>query len=79
MRVRPEFLDELKRRTRRFNALVDENGEVCPWVEVRLGEPQLTTRIDTESITRSFRNGWAGAPPSRASSANCPTTQAEIP
>ncbi|OBI87513.1 hypothetical protein [Mycobacterium asiaticum] len=51
MRVRPEFLDELKRRTRRFNALVDENGEVCPWVEVRLGEPQLTTRIDTESIT----------------------------
>lgn len=39
MRVRPEFLDELKRGTRRFNALVDENGEVCPWVEVRLGEP----------------------------------------
>jgi hypothetical protein len=51
VRVRPEFLEQLKKRTRQYGALIDDDGEVCPWVELRLGEPQLNTSIDGELIT----------------------------
>lgn len=51
MRVRPEFLEDLKRRARQFGALIDEDGEVCPWAGVRLGEPQLNTKINGDLIT----------------------------
>jgi hypothetical protein len=51
VRVRPEFVEELKKRTRKLTALIDDDGEVCPWVELHVGEPQLRTRIDGESIT----------------------------
>lgn len=55
-RVRPEFLDELKRRARRYATLIDDDGEVCPWAEVRVGEPQLNTSIDQELITAIVRD-----------------------
>jgi hypothetical protein len=51
VRVRPEFLEELKKRARELTALIDDDGEVCPWVELRLGEPQLRTSTDGELIT----------------------------
>jgi hypothetical protein len=51
VRVRPEFLEELKKRTRKYAALIDDDGEVCPWVELRLGEPLLNTSIDGELVT----------------------------
>jgi hypothetical protein len=51
VRVRPEFLDQLKKRAREYGALIDDDGEVCPWAEVRLGEPQLNTNINAELIT----------------------------
>jgi hypothetical protein len=51
VRVRPEFLDELKKRTRKHGALIDDDGEVCPWAELRIGQPVLNTSIDRELIT----------------------------
>ena len=51
VRVRPEFVEELKKRTRKLTALIDDDGEVCPWVELHVGEPQLRTSIDRETIT----------------------------
>jgi hypothetical protein len=51
VRVRPEFVEELKKRTRKLTALIDDDGEVCPWVELHVGEPQLRTSIDGELIT----------------------------
>jgi hypothetical protein len=51
VRVRPEFLEELKKRTRKYTALIDDDGEVCPCVELRLGEPVLNASIDRELIT----------------------------
>jgi hypothetical protein len=51
VRVRPEFLEQLKKRTRELTALIDDDGEVCPWVELHVGEPQLRTSIYGETIT----------------------------
>lgn len=48
MRVRPEFIEELKKQAFKFGVLIDDDGEVCPCVEVRIGEPTLNSKIDLE-------------------------------
>jgi hypothetical protein len=45
-RVRPDFQKTMKDRAVKDGALVDDDGEVCPWVEVHQGEPFLMTKPD---------------------------------
>ncbi|MGY4652328.1 hypothetical protein ACVWWN_006124 [Mycobacterium sp. URHB0021] len=44
VQVRPAFLRVLADRTLKHGALIDDDGEVCPWAELRHGEPYLRTK-----------------------------------
>lgn len=46
--VRPAFLRLLADRTLKHGALIDDDGEVCPWVELRYGTPYLMTKPDPD-------------------------------
>jgi hypothetical protein len=44
VQVRPAFLNILAARALKHGALIDDDGEVCPWAELRRGEPYLMTK-----------------------------------
>jgi hypothetical protein len=46
VQVRPAFLRILADRALKHGALIDDAGEVCPWAELRHGEPYLMTKPD---------------------------------
>ena len=48
VQVRPAFLQILLDRTLKYGALTDDAGEVCPWAELRHGEPYLMTKPDRD-------------------------------
>ncbi len=48
VQVRPAFLRVLADRTLKHGALIDDDGEVCPWAELRHGEPYLMTKPDCD-------------------------------
>ena len=48
VQVRPAFLQILLDRTLKYGALIDNNGDVCPWAELRHGEPYLMTKPDRD-------------------------------
>ncbi len=48
VQVRPAFLRVLADRTLKHGALIDDDGEVCPWAELRHGEPYLMTKPDRD-------------------------------
>ena len=51
VRVRPEFLEQLKKRTRKLGALIDDDGGVCPWADLHIGQPVVSASIDRELIS----------------------------
>jgi hypothetical protein len=48
VQVRPAFLRILANRVLKHGALIDTAGEVCPWAELRRGEPYLMTKPDRD-------------------------------
>ena len=48
VQVRPDFRRVLAARAREHGALIDNAGEVCPWAELRHGEPYLMTRTNRD-------------------------------
>ena len=48
VQVRPRFLRILAERALKHGALIDNAGEVCPWAELRHGEPYLMTHPDRD-------------------------------
>jgi hypothetical protein len=48
VQVRPDFRRVLAARAREHGALIDDAGEVCPWAELRHGEPYLMTRTNRD-------------------------------
>jgi hypothetical protein len=48
VQVRPAFLRILADRALRHGALIDNDGEVCLWAELRHGEPYLMTKPDRD-------------------------------
>jgi hypothetical protein len=49
VQVRPAFLRVLADRTLKHGALIDDDGEVCPWAELRHGDPYLMTKPDRDT------------------------------
>jgi hypothetical protein len=48
VQIHPAFMRALADRTLKHGALIDDDGEVCPWVELRHGEPYLMTKPDPD-------------------------------
>jgi hypothetical protein len=48
VQLRPDFRRVLAARAREHGALIDNAGEVCPWAELRHGEPYLMTRTNRD-------------------------------
>ena len=48
VQVRPAFLRLLADRALKHGALIDDDGEVCPWAELRNGTPYLMTKPDPD-------------------------------
>ena len=48
VQVRPAFVRVLADRALKHGALIDNDGEVCPWAELRHGEPYLMTKPDPD-------------------------------
>jgi hypothetical protein len=48
VQIRPAFMRVLADRTLKYGALIDDDGEVCPWAELRHGEPYLMTKPDPD-------------------------------
>jgi len=47
--VRPAFRRKLLEQALKLGAVIDDQGEVCPAVELELGEPYPTTQLDAEA------------------------------
>ena len=61
VQVRPDFRRVLAARAREHGALIDKDGEVCPWAELRHGEPYLMTKPDPDTgavIQELFYQGY---------------------
>jgi hypothetical protein len=48
VQVRPAFLRILTDRALKHGALIDNDGEVCPWAELRHGAPYVMTKPDRD-------------------------------
>lgn len=47
--VNPAFREKLEKQACALDGLIDDDGEVCPHVEVVAGEPYLTTKLSDEA------------------------------
>jgi hypothetical protein len=83
VRVRPAFMRVLADRIRKHGALIDQDGEVCPWVEIGYGDPYLMTKPDNDIITNIVMSESGGIGTvlrelERSESADYPETYGEL-
>ncbi len=46
--VNPAFLEVLKGKAKRLGALIDDDGEVCPHMEIVVGDPSVRLTVDKD-------------------------------